>query len=58
MDINRRSGAIIRRCVKEDVHFIVERNELPTVVILPYADYKALSVEFGAHNIIKTLAKK
>lgn len=35
-------GALIRRVYKDGEHLIVERDGLPVVVVLPYADFKAL----------------
>lgn len=38
-------GAISRRVFKDGEHFIVERDGMPVMIMLPVADYNALVQE-------------
>ena len=38
-EMHKRRGAILRRCSRDGEHFIVEKDGIPLVVILPLADY-------------------
>jgi hypothetical protein len=35
-------GAILKRCYRDKEHFIVEKNELPIVAIVPIEEYKRM----------------
>ena len=36
-------GAILKRCYRDKEHFIVEKNEMPIVAIIPIEEYKQLT---------------
>ena len=40
--LQRNLGETLRRVFKDKQHFIVERDGLPVLVMLPVADYEAL----------------
>lgn len=40
--LQRQFGAILRRCYKDREQFIVERDGLPVIAILPVRDYETL----------------
>lgn len=38
--MHRERGAIIKRCFRDKEHFIVERDGMPLVAIIPIDDYR------------------
>ena len=40
-DMHKRRGAIIRQCFRNGEHFIVERDGIPLVAIIPISEYQA-----------------
>jgi antitoxin (DNA-binding transcriptional repressor) of toxin-antitoxin stability system len=44
-EMHKRRGEIIRRCFRDGEHFIVERDGLPLVAIIPIGDYRRLQSE-------------
>jgi hypothetical protein len=39
-EMHRRRGEIIRRCFRDKEHFIVEKDGMPVIVIVPYDQYQ------------------
>ena len=39
-EMHKRRGAILRRCSRDGEHFIVEKDGIPLVAIVPIADYR------------------
>ena len=38
--MHKRRGAILRRCSRDGQHFIVEKDGIPLVALVPIADYR------------------
>jgi len=41
-EMHQRRGEIIRLCVSEGVHFVVVKDGIPVVAIIPLRDYRDL----------------
>lgn len=40
-DLQQKRGDILKRCYKGKEHFIVEKQEMPIVAIIPIEEYQA-----------------
>lgn len=38
-EMHQRRGELLRRCVKDGEHIIVEKDGIPVVVLIPFHDY-------------------
>ncbi len=47
-DLQQKRGDILKRCYKGKEHFIVEKQEMPIVAIIPVEEYEA---KFGSPTV-------